>query len=84
MICRLNFTSSKVINSFNINLGQVENGEVCFLYRYFELNIVNLKNNEIIDALTFDESYQGTFFGLRIDTSNPALYDSEEEEDFVW
>lgn len=45
---------------------------------------VILKNNEIVDALTFDESYQGTFFELRIDTSNPALYDSEEEEDFVW
>lgn len=45
---------------------------------------VILKNNKIVESLNFDESYQGTFFELRIDTSNPALYDSEEEEDFVW
>ncbi|MDW5564556.1 ATP-binding protein [Streptococcus mutans] len=45
---------------------------------------VKLENNQIVESRTFTESYQGTFFELKIDTSNQSLYDLEEEEDFEW
>ncbi|MGT2925181.1 ATP-binding protein [Streptococcus caviae] len=45
---------------------------------------VKLDNNQIVESKSFEDSYQGTFFELKIDTSNQSLYDMEEEEDFEW
>ncbi|MGT2749642.1 ATP-binding protein [Streptococcus orisasini] len=45
---------------------------------------VKIDNNQIVESKSFEDSYQGTFFELKIDTSNQSLYDIEEEEDFEW
>ncbi|MGT2883373.1 ATP-binding protein [Streptococcus ferus] len=45
---------------------------------------VRLEDNQIVESRSFVESYQGTFFELKIDTSNQSLYDLEEEEEFEW
>lgn len=46
--------------------------------------IVNIKNNIVNSSDVLEESYPGTFFEIKIDTSNDNLYDLDEEEEFKW
>lgn len=46
--------------------------------------IVRVVDNKIENSLVLDESYPGTFFEIKIDTSNENLYDQDEEEEFEW
>ncbi len=46
--------------------------------------IVRVLNNKIENSLVLEESYPGTFFEIKIDTSNENLYDQDEEEEFEW
>lgn len=46
--------------------------------------IVSIKDNDIVLSTTLEESYPGTFFEIKIDTSNGSLYDLDVEEEFEW
>ncbi|MFK4955056.1 ATP-binding protein [Lactococcus garvieae] len=46
--------------------------------------ILSVRDNEIVSSTTLEESYPGTFFEIKIDTSNDYLYDQDIEEEFEW
>ncbi|MFK4856770.1 STAS domain-containing protein [Lactococcus petauri] len=46
--------------------------------------ILGVRDNEIVLNTTLEESYPGTFFEIKIDTSNDCLYDQDIEEEFEW
>lgn len=56
-------------------------GEVYIMSNY---GIIEVVNEKVISSKDTNKFYPGTFFEIKIDITNPNLYESETEEDFEW
>jgi hypothetical protein len=66
------------------NIKRLTNNRIATIQIISNYGILSIADGEIVKYKDSDFNYSGTFFEIRIDTSNSSLYDDEIEEDFEW